>query len=676
MKDYNNLDSFDYFQQEEIHKGLENNIDVSVYAKPELPYNIMRQLRKALEDGHDLTPYISYGVGVLHELRKAMKSGISLISYVEEGYDCDQLVAIRHALKKNIDIAPYLDISYHGACINEIAIGLEHHIDVTPYAKTCYTWRKMKELRLGIEQRLDITNYSNPLYSYWQMHEIRLGLMKGLDVNYYKSLMYTAKEMKKRRLWLLEHQKSYMTSDDMTVICNDDYDIRISQDGMQAYFNWHGNRPLINSAELEYILRKHDITYGIDYNILTSIAQTYKIINNDTPIDQNTPIAHGTLPVDGTDGYYVYQFRTKKSHICTRSEDDSIDFDHLKWYETIEKGQVLALYHPPTKALDGKTVTGKTIPAIRGKEEPILTGSGFELLSDQKTYIASKSGHIRLRKYEMTISDLVVLDQILPSDEPLSFDSDVLITGNVSGPVTINTTGDLVIEGFVNGAEIHCGGSLILKSGINSSSTPSSLTVNKQVISKFFEYVDLHADGNISFGSSLNSNLSSYGDIISYGKKGGIIGGLCYAEKGFCLSNIGNAVGTKTSLLLGTNDHIHLQKMILEKETTKIKASIAQLTEAYEEACKKYSDQITRKNDLFLKVKDAIYIKNQELESVNKKTEQIIKRRKRACSSKIIVEHHIFDNVDIQYMDHKITAIPSKKVAVLINNDHLIMEKI
>lgn len=676
MKDYNNLDSFDYFQQQEIHKGLERNIDVSIFAKPELPYNIMHQLRKALEDGHDLTPYTTYGVGVLHELRKAMKSGISLISYVEEGYDSDQLLAIRHAMKKNIDIAPYLDISYHGACIHEIAIGLEHHIDVTPYAKTCYTWRKMKEIRLGIEQRLDITNYSNPLYSYWQMHEIRLGLVEGIDVSYYNSLMYTAKEMRKRRLWLLKHQKSHMATDDMTIICNDDYDIRISQDGMQAYFNWHGNRPLMNSAELEYILRKHDITYGIDYNTLTSLAQTYKIINNDTQKDLNTLIAKGTPPVDGTDGYYIYQFRTKKCHISTRSDDGSIDFDHMNWFETITKDQILALYHPPTKAFDGKTVTGETIPAIRGKEEPILTGSGFELLPDQKTYIASKSGHVRLHKYEMTVSELVVLDQILPSDEPLSFDTDVHIKGNVTGPVTINTTGDLVIDGFVNNAEIHCGGNLILKGGINSSSTPSSLTVNKQVISKFFEYINLHADGNISFGSSLNSSLSSYGDIVSYGKKGGIIGGLCYAEKGFCLSNIGNTAGLKTSLLLGTNDHIHLQKMMLEKETEKIKASITQLTNAYEEARKKYSDQVTQQNDLFLKVKDAIYIKNHELQSAHKKSEQIQKRHKRACSSKIIVEHHIYDNVEIQYMDHKITAIPSKKIAILINNDHLIMEKI
>ena len=671
-----NLEEYDYFQQEEIRKGLEKNMDVSVYAKPELPYNIMHQLRKALEDGNDLTSYIPYGVGILHELRKAMKSGISLINYIKEGYDNDQLSAIRHALEKKVDIAPYLNISYRGACISQIAIGLEHHIDVTPYAKPDYTWRKMKEIRLGIEQRLDISNYNSPLYSCWQMHEIRLGLMEGLDVSYYKSLMYTAKEMKKRRLWLMNHQKAHLASDDMTVICADDYDIRISQDGMQAYFNWHGNRPIISCAEVEYILRKHDITYGIDYNALTSIARTYKIINSDTPKDQNTLVAHGTLPVDGHDGYYIFQFRTKKCHIPKLSEDGSIDFDHFTWFETVTKDQILALYHPPTEALDGKTVTGQTIPAIKGKEEPILTGKGFKLLPDQKTYIATEDGHVRLHKYEMNISPLVIVDQISPCDEPLSFESDVHIKGNVSGPITINTTGDLLIDGFVNDAEIHCGGNLLLRSGINATSITNASTVNKRVISKFFEYVTLHADGNISFGSSLNSNLSSYGEMISYGKKGGIIGGTCYAEKGFCVSNIGNTVGIKTALSLGINDNIHFQKMVVDKEISKIKAYITQLTNVYEEACQKHPNQSTKQRDLFLKVKDAIYVKNQELSAAQKKKEQIQKRQKRACSSQIIVEHHIYDNVDIQYMDRKITAIPSKKVAVLINNNRLIMEKL
>lgn len=306
---------------------------------------------------------------------------------------------------------------------------------------------------------------------------------------------------------------------------------------MQVYFNWHGNRPIISSAEVEYILRKHDITYGIDYNALTSIAQTYKIINSDTPKDQNTLVAHGTLPVDG---------------------------------------------------------------------------------------------HVRLHKYEMNVSPLVIMDQISPCDEPLSFESDVHIKGNVSGPVTINTTGDLLIDGFVNDAEIHCGGNLLLKGGINATSITNSSTVNKWVISKFFEYVTLHADGNISFGSSLNSNLSSYGEIISYGKREVSSVEPVMRKKVFvCRTSV-----TRWEL----KQHFHwvlmiistFKKWFLTKKYQK-KAYITQLTNVYEEACQKHPNQSTKQRDLFLKVKDAIYVKNQELSAAQKKKEQIQKRQKRSC---------------------------------------------
>lgn len=609
IKDFNNLDSFDYFQLQEIQKGLERNIDVSLYAKPEIPFQIMCQLRKGLEYGHDLTPYITYGAGVLHELVKSIQSGVSLIPYVHAGYDSDQLNAIRQALEKKINIDPYLDISYHGACISEIATGLDHHIDVTPYAKICYSWRKMREIRLGIEQRLDISNYSNPLYSYWQMHEIRLGLMDGLDISCYQSLMYTAKEMKKRRLSLI------------------------------------------------------------------SIARTYKTINTDTPNDQKTLIARGTEPENGRDGYYDFQFETKNKQTLQLSDDGSIDFDNIDWFEQVNKDQVLAIYHAPTSGIDGKTVTGEIIPAIPGKEKTILTGSGFILSPDQKTYTACKDGHVRLQKSELTVSDLICLNNLSPAEEPLNFNGDVYVKGSITGPLVINVTGDLVVEGFVNGAEIHCTGNLVLKSGINASSVTNTLTVGKQVICKFFEYVTLSAGENISFGTSLNSNLSSYGSIISYGEKGGIIGGSCYAEKGFCLSNIGNSAGNNTTLLLGTNDHIQLKAMKLEKEILNIKTNISQLKDAYQDAYKKIVLKKHQKNDLLIQLRDAIEIKNEELETAHQKNEQLNRRRLRACSSRIIVENQIHQNVDVQYMSRKITAIPSENVAIVINDNHLVMEK-
>ena len=44
------FNQFDKGQQEQIRKGLEDNLDISIYAKPELNYYQMHQIRKGLKD--------------------------------------------------------------------------------------------------------------------------------------------------------------------------------------------------------------------------------------------------------------------------------------------------------------------------------------------------------------------------------------------------------------------------------------------------------------------------------------------------------------------------------------------------------------------------------------------------------------------------------------------------
>lgn len=107
---YRILNRFDCFQQKEIQRGFSQNLDISVYAHPALSYSTMRQLRKGLEDGNDLTSYIDRGTNVLCELRKAMASGISLTPYVDEGYDGEQLLAIRHEIPLSAQIVSVADV--------------------------------------------------------------------------------------------------------------------------------------------------------------------------------------------------------------------------------------------------------------------------------------------------------------------------------------------------------------------------------------------------------------------------------------------------------------------------------------------------------------------------------------------------------------------------------------
>ena len=648
---YRILNRFDCFQQKEIQRGFSQNLDISVYAHPALSYSTMRQLRKGLEDGNDLTSYIDRGTSVLCELRKAMASGISLTPYVDEGYDGEQLLAIRHALEKGIPIQPYLNIAYHGACITEIATGLEHNINVSSYADTRYTWRKMREIRLGLEQHLDISQYANPLYSYWQMQEIRLGLLDGLDVSRYKSLMYTAKEMRKRRLSLKKTKTVSHPSGQWTILKHDDYDIRISPDGMIAYLDWHSKSAISSVEDLEKILYENGIVYGINYNELVHFAAQHSSDEKEVFEEQTILIAKGTPAVHGHNGRYEWFFDTKVNRLPKPIANGDVDFKSLKWFEPVKENQVLAVYHHATTATDGITVTGTPILAKNGKEKPPLKGSGFHLLPDLKTYVASKDGHIRLNQYEMIIADLMVLDHIPASSETLQFDCDVYVKGNITGPVTMNINGSLAVDGCASAAQITCNGNVLLKSGINSVSGNRMIEVEGCIVSKFFEYVTLKAKGNIYFGTSLNSNLSSDGEIVSYGKKGGIIGGTSYSEKGYCLPNLGNSAGQLTTLLLGSNEEISSFQQNLIDKIIQIKSALSELEG------------------------DKRSVKLQELKTALKEKNALEKRISKACRSKVIVENRLYENVQICYMGKNLTTIPSTQVKIHVVNEHLIIEK-
>ena len=91
-KIYNNLsvenlvktkwfNQFEIYQQEEILEGLKNNIDVSIYAKPE--YNVlqMQEIRLGLQEGLDVSIYAKrkYTVCQMREIREKLLEEASFI---------------------------------------------------------------------------------------------------------------------------------------------------------------------------------------------------------------------------------------------------------------------------------------------------------------------------------------------------------------------------------------------------------------------------------------------------------------------------------------------------------------------------------------------------------------------------------------------------------------------
>ena len=69
----------------EIRDGVNNNLDVSIYAKPEFNWEQMKEIRKGLEDGLDMGKYVKPKTTILeirricHLLKSGKSSELNLI---------------------------------------------------------------------------------------------------------------------------------------------------------------------------------------------------------------------------------------------------------------------------------------------------------------------------------------------------------------------------------------------------------------------------------------------------------------------------------------------------------------------------------------------------------------------------------------------------------------------
>ena len=635
---------YDWFQMEEIREGLKAGLDVSKYANPQMSYEVMREIRQGLTQGIELPYRNGWSAGMLRELRKALLAKINIAKYIREGYKEEQLREIRKALENGIDIDPHISVNYNGACIREIAKGLESKLDVTTYAKEEYSWQQMREIRRGLKDRVNIGYYNNVLYNWQQMQEIRLGLEEGLKVESYATLMYTAKEMVKKRNELSEAYMERPSEETEYVeqISGSgeelDFSINISKDEMEAILVFNTTRRWIDKEILFLHLYKAGIVYGVIEGVVNSIIRG-------KCKEDSVVIARGTQAERGVDGRYEFFFRTQLDRKPTILEDGSVDYKNIDWLENVKKDQKIAYYHEAQEGKEGKTVTGKVIPPRNGKELRMLSGKGFELLSDRKTYVAAKTGKIEIINDKIIITDLLELEEVTISTGNIQFDGSVYVRGNVGKGVTISATKDIIVDGFVEAAELSAEGDIILKKGCNASGQ-GQITSGKDVMARFLEGARIRTKGNVKVNYCMNCEIYAEDKIEISGM---MVGGTSYAGGGIDASDIGNDTGIKTLVKVGQSADFMEREANLNDKISEVEEEVELLKRAFEDFQKKYSVEIRNTNPVYLKLEDSIYAKNQELEKLLKTKGDMEKCKERFEDAKIVIRGTIHEGcvVDI-----------------------------
>lgn len=655
---------YDWFQMEEIRKGLREDVDVGLYASPQIPYEKMRQMRKGLEEGVNLAPFLHLNAGILRQLRKAVAAKVIISPYVKEGYQAEQLDQIRQALERQLDIRQYLTRELRGVAIQEIWKGMEVGVDVSIYANPQFSWQQMREIRLGLEHRVDVSAYVHPQFSWQQMQEIRLGLEDGLDISRYARLMYTASDMKKKRQEQMQEFAVDLLHKEAESAHTEDLWITISEDEMEAYVIYEKGRKTLRRNDIINELKQEGIVAGIQEEAVDSIlegrAGTMKPVL----------IARGVAPQNGKDGWYEYLFQIRPERTPKLLPDGSVDYQNIEWFEVVEEEQKVAYYHEAEQGISGFTVTGRVLPAHRGKEQNMLRGHGFHLLADGKTYVSAMNGRIELRGNQLLITKLFIFDEITMATGNVDVDGSVYIRGNVGSRTTIKATEDIVVDGFIESAYLECGGNIFLKKGMNASGD-GSLTAARDIMGKFFEAVSIRAGGDIRANYCMNCECYAEGKITISGEKGALIGGEIYAAQGISVYHIGNRSGVPTSIKVGINEKTLRKRHQLESDISEINKELAVFREAYANIQKKYPPEVRNSMELYLKVESAIYTKEKELEELEAEKIRLEENRRAAKDAVVIIRGKLYERVEFEINELKWTSRSAQNIRIKRAEDRI-----
>lgn len=365
-------------------------------------------------------------------------------------------------------------------------------------------------------------------------------------------------------------------------------EINIQKNGMEAWLIVnHGQDDQVTRQEIEDALSSAKICVGIQAERID------KVLNSEETY-QEVLIAKGQAPVPGKDGYFEYLFDQSVDSKPRILEDGSVDYRAMTRVVTVSEGDVIIIYHPAFYGVDGIDVCGKVVRTAFGKDLPAVKGKGFTISEDKTQYVATLTGKIEYQGDRLVITNVLeIKENIDYLQGDIHFKGDLMIYGNVDAGKVIEAEGSIIIRGHVEGATIIAGKDIVFESGMQGSGR-GTVICKGNVSGKFFEQVEMKAEGNITANSIMNSIIESGGMVTVTGKQGIILGGNISAVQGITTGIIGNFNEIKTHVSAGVPDSMILQIKNIDEKLAQVRQRMSQIEAAMEMIAER--EEIGKKN--------------------------------------------------------------------------------
>jgi len=365
---------------------------------------------------------------------------------------------------------------------------------------------------------------------------------------------------------------------------NASFSVEISEDLMSAWLTLspaQGGNPV--GVQVHDALRDKGIIFGIAHAELNAaLARGWC---------DHALVAQGEPPVSGAAGRFEVLFGLDDKATQTINENAKVRFSDLSHLLLVHANDPLMRIYPPVQGKAGKDIKGQIVPAQMLPDLKFgvdLQGSTQDR-SDPNLLVALHAGQPVQVKDGVIVNPVISVQHVDLSTGKIQFEGTVHVEGDVKAGMSVNVSGDVIVNGMVESAEIIAGGNVAVKGGVigraekkagtqQLADTAAKIKCAGSVQALFMENVHVEAGNSIELEQNARQCELIARNEINVGKsgaKGGqIIGGHAQAAMMIQADVIGTNVATKTTIQVGVDPYLEEQ---ISKKQNIINRKIADL---------------------------------------------------------------------------------------------------
>ena len=277
-------------------------------------------------------------------------------------------------------------------------------------------------------------------------------------------------------------------------------------------------------------------------------------------------------------------------------------------------------------------------------------GKNIKLSEDKLKIYSEVDGDVKLEGDMVFVSNTYsVPADVNPSTGDVNYNGNVVIAGSVHSGFKVEASGDIEVQGVVEGATLIAGGNIVLKRGIQGMGK-GVLQAGNDIVTKFIESSNVKAGNIVNTGSSLHSNIEAGEAVVVSGRKGFVIGGSVSAGKKIEASVFGNKMNTATELKVGVKPEVmerfkELTQSINEKQSLMVenKQTLETLKKKLASGAKLLPNQLV----LAKQAGEQLKVLTEELDKESEEYMMIKQEIEENKDGKIVVNQTVFPGVTL-----------------------------